>query len=167
MNRKYIITLCLLIVLIPVHKTQSSPLLSLKGISVIAVRVDKLPDYMNEDGIKELEIIKNIEKQLKEKKIRIVDYQDWGKTLGAAYINIKIVPSKSYIGDQYVIYTQLEVIQPVTLIRPQIEHNRLITANTWSAGKLVNCSTESVDQCLGSSIYNLVELFAAELKKMN
>ncbi len=165
MVRKIILILILLF--IPAQSLKSSPMLSLKGISVIAVKVDKLPNYMNEDGIKELEIIKNIEKQLKEEKIRVVDYQDWEKTLGAAYINIKIVPSKSYAGDQYIIYTQLEVIQSVTLIRPQIEHNRLITANTWSAGKLVNCTTESVDQCLESSIYNLVELFAAELKKMN
>jgi len=58
-------------------------------------------------------------------------------------------------------------MQTVTLIRAQIEQNKIIIANTWSAGKLMNCVTESVDTCLQSSIRQIVEIFVNEFKKMN
>ncbi len=157
----------LLLLVVQVKSVSPSPRHSLKGISAVAIRIDGLPVYMRVDGISELSIKENIEKQLKEAKIKVVEYEKWPTTLGGSYLNVKIVPGKTYSGEKYVIYTQIELMQSVTLIRAQIEQNKLITANTWSAGKLMNCATQSLDTCLQSSIRQIVEIFVNEFKKMN
>ncbi|NIT14013.1 MAG: hypothetical protein GTN99_07180 [Candidatus Dadabacteria bacterium] len=166
MCRLTIISLVLFFI-IPLNIVWSSALLSLKGISAVAVKVDKLPGFMVSDGITEVSIKQSIEKQLREAKLRVVAYEDWKTTLGGSYLNTRVVPSKSYSGDQYVIYIQIELIQSVTLIRANVEQNRIINAGTWSAGKLMNCYTQSVDSCLQESIDQLVKIFINEIKKVN
>jgi len=162
-----LLSIGLLLLVVQVKSVNSSPRHSLKGISAVAIRIDRLPEYMRADGISELSIKENVEKQLKEAKIRVVEYEKWKTTLGGTYLNIRIVPGKTYSGEKYVIYTQIELMQSVTLIRAQVEQNKLITANTWSAGKLMNCVTQSLDTCLQSSIRQIVEIFVNEFKKMN
>jgi len=162
-----LLSIGLLLLVVQVKSVNPSPRHSLKGISAVAIRIDRLPEYMRVDGISELSIKYNIEKQLKEAKIRVVEYEKWQITLGGSYLNVKIVPGKTYSGEKYVIYTQIELMQTVTLIRAQIEQNKIIIANTWSAGKLMNCATQSLDTCLQSSIRQIVEIFVNEFKKMN
>ncbi len=156
-----------LILAVPVSLAYSSPQQSLRGISAVAIRVDALPESIRNDGVSEITIKENVEKQFRKEKIRVVEYEQWESTLGGSYLKIRIIPSKSYSGDQYVIYTQIELIQHVTLIRPQVENDKLIKANTWQAGKLMNCITQSVDDCLQGGISQIVEIFITELKKMN
>ena len=162
-----LLSIGLLLLVVQEKSVNASPRHSLKGISVVAIRIDGLPEYMRADGISELSIKENIEKQLKEAKIRVVEYEKWQTTLGGSYLYIKIIPGKTYSGEKYVIYTQIELMQSVTLIRAQVEQNKLITANTWSAGKLMNCATQSLDTCLQSSIRQIVEIFVNDFKKMN
>jgi len=124
-----LLSIGLLLLVVQVKSVNSSPRHSLKGISAVAIRIDGLPEYMRADGISELSIKENVEKQLKEAKIKVVEYEKWKTTLGGTYLNIRIVPGKTYSGEKYVIYTQIELMQSVTLIRAQVEQNKLITAN--------------------------------------
>lgn len=160
---------CFLIALIitPITSLTASPSLSLKGISAVAVRIDHLPEFAKSDGVSEIALKQSAEQQLAEARIKVVEYKDWEKTLGGSYLYIKIVPSRSYSGQKYVIYTEIELYQSVILIKAQIEQNKIIHGNTWSAGILMNCDSISVNTCLLNSLNQLVDIFIKDYKKVN
>jgi hypothetical protein len=145
----------------------ASPTLSLKGISAVAVKIDPLPDFAKSDGASEIALKQSAEQQLTDEGIKIVQYKDWEKMLGGSYLYIKIVPSRSYSAEKYVIYTEIELYQAVVLIKAQLEQNRIIHGNTWSAGKLMNCDSISVNTCLLKSLNQLVDIFISDYKKVN
>ena len=169
MRAAKLIVNCIIITLIiaPITNLNASPTLSLKGISVVAVKIDNLPVFARSDGLSEMALKQSAEKLLTEAGIKVVQYEDWQRMLGGSYLYIKIVPSRSYSGEKYVIYTDIKLYQNVILIKAQVEQNKVIQANTWSAGKLMNCDTVTVDTCLLNSLSQLVGIFISDHDKAN
>ena len=169
MRASKLILKCIIITLViaPITNLNASSSLSLKGISVVAIKIDKLPEFARSDGVSEIALKESAEKLLSEAGIKVVQYEDWQRVLGGSYLYIKIVPSRSYSGEKYVIYTDIKLYQNVILIKAQVEQNKVIQANTWSAGKLMNCDSVSVDTCLLNSLNQLIGIFISDYDKVN
>lgn len=167
MNKIYIAIIFIIILIYFNQTSLASTQQSLKGISAVAIRIDALPAFARDDGLSEIAIKQSIENQLAENNIKVVAYKDWETMLGGSYLYVKIVPSKSYTGDRYLMYTEIELNQTVVLIKAELEQNKVIHGTTWSAGKLMNCETISLRTCLRESITQLVDIFIQEYKKVN
>ena len=145
----------------------ASQRLTLKGISSVAVYIHQTSKEAIEDGFDEIEIKKFVEMKLNDSQIKVVKYKDWENMLGGSYIYIKIVPSKTFSGDNYAVFIDLELYQAVVLIKAIVEDNKVIDGNTWSVSKLMKCDKINLNSCIANSLIQLVDIFIEDFKSMN
>lgn len=163
---KYFICITLLLS-ITSSTSNSTQKYTLKNISTVAVVINISADYteINEFDIPGLK--KEIEKKLDESRIDTVEYKNWKNNIGGSYLYIKIIPSRTYSGNSYAVYIDVELYQAVILIKSRLEENKVIDGNTWSAGKLLTCKSKTMKSCLFENTIQLVDMFIKDFKEVN
>jgi len=160
-------TWIILLLIISGSVSYASQKYTLKNISTVAVVINISAD---KDKIHEFDISalkKELEKKLNESRIDTVEYRDWKNNIGGSYLYINIIPSKTYSGDSYAVYIDVELFQAVVLIKSRVEENKVVQGNTWSVGKLLNCKSELMNSCLSENTNQLVDLFIKDFKEVN
>ena len=140
---------------------------TLKNISTVAVVINISAD---KDEIHEFDFTdlkKEIEKKLNESRIDTVEYRNWKNNIGGSYLYINIVPSKTYSGESYAVYIDVELYQAVVLIKSRVEENKVVQGNTWSVGKLLTCKSDAMKSCLSENTIELVDLFIKDFMEVN
>jgi hypothetical protein len=140
---------------------------TLKNVSTVAVFINQTSKELTADKLNISSLKEIVEERLQRSKIDTVEYKDWKNNIGGAYLYIKIIPSKTYSGDSYAVYIDVELYQAVVLIKSRVEENKIVHGNTWSVGKLMNCKSESINSCLSETIIQLIDIFIRDFKEVN
>lgn len=140
---------------------------TLVDITGVAVVVDGVPPSAREDGLDEAALKALVEDRLARANIQVLEDREWFSVFGGSYLLIKIIASKAVSGDRYAVYVDMELYQTVVLMGKRLGQNINTAAATWSAGKLLSCSSSGIKDCVGDAVSELTGLFIKDYVEVN
>lgn len=140
---------------------------SLLGISGVAVFVENLSNEISDEELFVSELEEVISKKIKNSGVVVYKKSEWLNKAGGAYLNIKIISSKSKKNNSYAIYINYEFYRTVMFMSNVMGKTEVANAETWSTGKLMSCEKSNISECVYSGISELTDIFIGQYIDVN
>ncbi|MGQ9634168.1 MAG: hypothetical protein ACUVXB_07955 [Bryobacteraceae bacterium] len=137
---------------------------SLRGLSAVAVRVERLSEEARAGGLSEQALRAEVEQRLKAAGLKVLTAAEVVQTAGRPVLYVRVNARLPYGSDVYAVNVTLALLQDVTAARdPGLT---IREAKTWDAGYLRTWPRQSLPQVI-NTVRDLTEEFVGDWKLAN